>query len=166
MVRSLAEIYSVVHPLDPDAPRYGCRIWEGEYLRPYEGNLTSIYGHFPDRELTEKALEIVAFSFLSFKITPRHGLKILVFDTPFDEDTRGAYYDDEKIIAIYATSTAWYLELLINVLVHEIGHYLFTTMGIEDDEELCERLERAFPDDESFMESLAEKWRAARRMIF
>lgn len=164
MIRAIPEIYQLVHPLDPDAPQYGCRIWEGEYLYPYDGNLTSEYGHCPDRELTGKALEIVIFGLMGHGIVPRHNLKIMVFDTPLDEDTHGAYYDDEKIIAIYATSTAWYLELLLNVLVHEIGHYLFTTMRIEkDQEELCEQLERAFPADERYMESLAEKWRQARR---
>lgn len=163
MIQPFSEIYTLIHPLDPEASRYGCRIWEGEYLRPYDGNLTSEYGHCPDRQLTEKALGIAVFGLMGYGIVPRHNLNIMVFDTPLDEDIYGAYYNDEKIIAIYATPKAWYLELLINVLIHEIGHYLFTTMGIEkDQEELCQRFEQAFPADKCYMKSLAEKWRAVR----
>jgi hypothetical protein len=157
----------VFHPLDRDAHEHGCRRAE-KYIDVYNGNLTSEYGHCPDRELVNRAMETVILGLLGCGIIPRHDLKFFIFDTRrgWDEDdanTLGEYIENEKAIVIYASSVPWSLERLISVLIHEVGHYLFITMGIEDDEELCERLEQSFPHNEEFMKALARKWQTVER---
>lgn len=169
MVRSLDEIYQLIHPLDLG----GCRIWKSDYLRVHDDNLASDYGFFPDRELAERALEIVAFGMLGYGIVPRHDLRIYIYDTPLtffedDEDfgTTGSYHPDIKSIVIYAQPGPWTLEELIKTLIHEIGHYMAREMGVKKrEEEFCLLLERFFPDNEDFMQALARQWRASRRRL-